>query len=99
MVKSYLGTFERIEIKVRRCFILTNVFEYIYEWQSKWLKMSPWTSAIAKLNVANNMDKSLFYQKLFHLLNLTEAEWEIVYRCAQKAGFDPRTGYSDKNRI
>lgn len=59
-------------------------------------KMSPWTSAIAKLNVANKYGQKHYSTKAFPSPELTEAEWEIVYRCAQKAGFDPRTGYSDK---
>lgn len=58
-------------------------------------KMSPWTSAIAKLNVANKYGQKHYSTKAFPSPELTEAEWEIVYRCAQKAGFDPRTGYSE----
>lgn len=57
-------------------------------------KMSPWTSAIAKLNVANKYDQKHYSVKAFPSPELTDAEWEIVYRCAQKAGFDPRTGYT-----
>lgn len=58
-------------------------------------KMSPWTSAIAKLNVANKYGQKHYSVKAFPSPELTDAEWEIVYRCAQKAGFDPRYGYSD----
>ena len=57
-------------------------------------KMSPWTSAIAKLNVANGYGQKHYSVKAFPSPELTDAEWEIVYRCAQKAGFDPRTGYT-----
>lgn len=57
-------------------------------------KMSPWTSAIAKLNVANKYGQKHYSVKAFPSPELTDAEWEIVYRCAQKAGFDPRTGYT-----
>ena len=58
-------------------------------------KMSPWTSAIAKLNVANKYGQKHYSTKAFPSPELTDAEWEIIYRCAQKAGFDPRTGYSE----
>ena len=58
-------------------------------------KMSPWTSAIAKLNVANGYGQKHYSVKAFPSPELTDAEWEIIYRCAQKAGFDPRTGYSE----
>lgn len=65
-------------------------------------KMSAWTSAIAKLSVANKYGQKHYSVKAFPSPELTEEEWEIVYRCAQKAGFDPRTGYSEdigQNRI
>ena len=58
-------------------------------------KMSSWTSAIAKLNVANKYGQKHYSTKAYPSPELTEGEWEIVYRCAQKAGFDPRTGYAD----
>ena len=57
-------------------------------------KMSPWTSAIAKLNVANSYGQKHYSVKAFPSPELTDAEWEIIYRCAQRAGFDPRTGYT-----
>ena len=57
-------------------------------------KMSPWTSAIAKLNVANKYGQQHYSVKAFPSPELTDAEWEIIYRCTQKAGFDPRTGYT-----
>lgn len=65
-------------------------------------KMSAWTSAIAKLNVANKYGQKHYSVKAFPSPELTEEEWEIIYRCAQKAGFDPRTGYSNtigENRL
>lgn len=58
-------------------------------------KMSAWTSAIAKLSVANKYGQKHYSTKTYPSPELTDEEWEIVYRCAQRAGFDPRTGYSD----
>lgn len=58
-------------------------------------KMSAWTSAIAKLSVANKYGQKHYSTKAYPSPELTDEEWEIVYRCAQRAGFDPRTGYSD----
>ena len=55
-------------------------------------KMSPWTSAIAKLSVANKYGRNSYSTKAYPSPELTDEEWEIVFRCAQKAGFDPRTG-------
>lgn len=60
-------------------------------------KMSDWTSAIAKLNVANKYGQKHYSIKAYPSPELSNAEWEIVYRCAQKAGFDPRNGYSGDN--
>lgn len=45
-------------------------------------KMSPWTSAIAKLNVANKYGQKHYSTKAYPSPELTEGEWEIVYRCA-----------------
>lgn len=58
-------------------------------------KMSDWTSAIAKLNVANKYGQKHYSTKAFPSPALTDAEWEIVYRCAQKAGYDPRYGTTE----
>lgn len=55
-------------------------------------KLSDWTSAIAKLSVANKYGQKHYSIKAFPSPELTDAEWEIVYRCAEKAGYDPRTG-------
>jgi hypothetical protein len=54
--------------------------------------MSPWTSAIAKLMVANKYGRNSYSTKAYPSPELTDEEWEIVFRCAQKAGFNPRTG-------
>ena len=59
-------------------------------------RMSDWTSAIAKLTVANKYGQKHYSTKAYASPELTDDEWEIVYRCAQKAGFDPRTGYTDE---
>lgn len=58
-------------------------------------KLSNWTSAIAKLNVANKYGQNHYSTKAFPSPELTNDEWEIIYRCAQKAGFDPRTGFTE----
>ena len=60
-------------------------------------KMSDWTSAIAKLNVANKYGQKHYSVKAYPSPEITDKEWEIIYRCAQKAGFDPRNGYSGDN--
>ena len=53
-------------------------------------KMSPWTSAIAKLMVANKYGRNSYSTKAYPSPQLTDEEWEIVFRCAQKAVFIPR---------
>lgn len=60
-------------------------------------KMSDWTSAIAKLNVANKYGQKHYSTKAYPSPEINDDEWEIIYRCAQKAGFDPRNGYSGDN--
>lgn len=64
-------------------------------------KMSNWTSAIAKLNVANKYGQKNYSIKAYPSPQLTAAELDIIYRCAQKAGFDPRSGslYTDRINI
>lgn len=57
-------------------------------------KMADYTSAIAKLTVANKYGQKHYSTKAYPSPQLTECEWEIVYECAEKAGFDPRTGYT-----
>ena len=56
--------------------------------------LSDWTSAIAKLTVANEYGQKNYSIKAFPSPKLTAAEQEIVFRCAQKAGYDPRRGDS-----
>lgn len=58
-------------------------------------KMADWTSAIAKLTVANKYGQKHYSVKAYPSPELTLKEWDIVYRCAQRAGFDPRTGFTD----
>lgn len=58
-------------------------------------KLSDWTSAIAKLNVANKYGQKNYSVKAYPSPELTAAEWEIIFRCAQKAGFDPRYGSTE----
>lgn len=55
-------------------------------------KMADWTSAIAKLSVANKYGQKHYSTVAFPSPSLTKEEWEIVYRCAQKVGYDPRKG-------
>ena len=57
-------------------------------------KMADWTSAIAKLTVANKYGQKHYSIKAYPSPELTPKEWDIVYRCAQRAGFDPRTGFT-----
>jgi len=45
-------------------------------------KMSDWTSAIAKLNVANKYGQKNYSVKAYPSPKLTAAEWDIVFRCA-----------------
>ena len=58
-------------------------------------KMSDWTSAIAKLNVANKYGQKNYSVKAYPSPKLTEAEWDIVFRCAQKAGYNSKTGLAE----
>lgn len=58
-------------------------------------KMSDWTSAIAKLNVANKYGQKNYSIKAKPSPVLTPAEQEIIFRCAQKVGYDPRSGDCD----
>ena len=63
-------------------------------------KMSDWSSSIAKLSVANKYGQKNYSIKAYPSPQLTPSEWEIVFRCAQKAGYDPRIGdnWSEENR-
>ena len=63
-------------------------------------KMSDWSSSIAKLSVANKYGQKNYSIKAYPSPQLTPSEWEIVFRCAQKAGYDPRIGdnWSDENK-
>ena len=55
-------------------------------------KLSDWTSTIAKLNVANKYGQKNYSIKAFPSPQLTAAEQEILFRNAQKAGYNPRSG-------
>lgn len=55
-------------------------------------KMSNWTSAIAKLNVANKFGQKNYSIKAFPSPILNKEEEEIVFRNAQKAGYNSKTG-------
>lgn len=55
-------------------------------------KLSDWTSAIAKLNVANKYGQKNYSVKAYPSPKLTKEEEEIVFRCAQKVGYNPKTG-------
>ncbi|MCD8210095.1 MAG: hypothetical protein LUC37_00980 [Prevotella sp.] len=55
-------------------------------------KLSNWTSAIAKLNTANKYGRLHYSTKAYPSPTLTMAEWEIVFRCAEKAGYSAEFG-------
>lgn len=62
-------------------------------------KLSDWTSAIAKLSVANKYGQKNYSIKAFPSPKLTKAEEEIVFRCAQTAGYDPHNGYFGPDKL
>ena len=55
-------------------------------------KLADWTSAITKLNVANKYGQLHYSTKAYPSPKLTLSEWEIVFRCAQKAGYSAKYG-------
>lgn len=55
-------------------------------------KLSNWTSAIAKIYVANKYGRKNYSTKAYPSPELTRDEQEIIFRCAEKAGYDPRIG-------
>lgn len=58
-------------------------------------KMSDWTSAIAKLSVANKYGRKHYSIKAHGSPQLTDKEWNIVFQCAQEVGYQTRE--NDKN--
>lgn len=58
-------------------------------------KMSKWTSLIAKLNIANKFGQKNYSIKAFPSPVLTKDEEEILFRCAEKAGYDPENGFNN----
>lgn len=60
-------------------------------------KLADWTSAITKLNVANKYGQLHYSTKAYPSPKLTLSEWEIVFRCAQKAGYSAK--YGDDARV
>ena len=62
-------------------------------------KMSDWTMLIAKLNIANKFGQKNYSIKAFPSPELTEKEKEILFRCAEKAGYDPEKGFSISDNI
>lgn len=48
-------------------------------------KLSPYTSAIAKLNIANKYGALHYSTKAYPSPSLTDEEWEIVYKAAHEA--------------
>lgn len=62
-------------------------------------KMSDWTMLIAKLNIANKFGQKNYSIKAFPSPELTEKEKEILFRCAEKAGYDPERGFSISDNI
>lgn len=50
-------------------------------------KMSDWTSAIAKLSVANKYGRKHYSTKAYGSPQLTDKEWNIVFQCAQEIGY------------
>lgn len=57
-------------------------------------KLSPYTSAIVKINMANKYGKLHYSTKAYNSPPLTDEEWEIVYRAATDAHI--RTNIDDK---
>lgn len=57
-------------------------------------KLSPYTSAIVKINLANKYGKLHYSTKAYNSPPLTEEEWEIVYRAATEAAV--RTNIDDR---
>lgn len=55
-------------------------------------RLSNWTSAIAKLRVANKYGCLHYSTKAKPSPELTAAEWDIVFRCAEKAGYNAKYG-------
>jgi hypothetical protein len=60
-------------------------------------KLSPYTSAIVKINLANKYGKLHYSTKAYNSPPLTEEEWEIVYRAATEAAV--RTNIDDRFAI
>lgn len=58
-------------------------------------KLSPYTSAIVKINMANKYGKLHYSIKAYPSPSFTEEEWEIVFKAATECGL--RTGPSDDN--
>lgn len=55
-------------------------------------RLSDWTSAIAKLNVANKYGMLHYSVKAKPSPELTQEEWAIVFRCAEKARYNAKYG-------
>ncbi len=55
-------------------------------------KLADWTSVIAKLNTANKYGRLHYSTKAYPSPQLTMSEWEIVFRCAEKAGYSAKYG-------
>lgn len=60
-------------------------------------KLSPYTSVIAKINIANKYGKLNYSVKAYPSPALTNEEWEIVYKAATDAHL--RVGTDDNNSV
>lgn len=58
-------------------------------------KLSDYTSAIVKCNIANKYGEQHFSTKAYPSPALTEEEWEIIYNAAQDAGYVPLASNKD----
>lgn len=58
-------------------------------------KLSPYSSAIVKINMANKYGRLNYSTKAYPSPSLTDEEWEIVFKAATECGL--RVGPSDEN--
>lgn len=62
-------------------------------------KLSPYSSAIVKLNIANKYGKNNYSIKAYPSPVLTEDEWEIVFRAATECNVDCGSKVSDNRTL
>ena len=59
-------------------------------------KLSDWTSAIVKCNVANKYGRLYYSTKAYPSPELTESEWEIVFRNANKVNISSNAPFGNR---